>query len=142
MGANFGTTNLGRITLHAPLPIIADAVQGWSTPFLIASVLLKIPRAGLHLRHDVEDGFFRLFVHISADCSPETVDDVYEKNHEKDVEKELGVERENVGQVRMSVDEAKQRGHKGWPGTLLIRGRSGDILPTPFSRTLLQSFAG
>ena len=90
------TTNVMRILIHALLPIIACIFQHGRTSSRITVVALVISCARSHLRKHFSNSDTRLFVHIAADSGPETVEDVHYAADEEHVEKQLGVEGEDV----------------------------------------------
>lgn len=54
--------------------------------------------------------FARLFVNVGFDRRPEGVDDVHAERHEEEVEQDLGVVAEYMGEAGMTLDEMEDGG--------------------------------
>lgn len=67
--------------------------------------------------------FARLFVNVGLDCGPEGVDDVHAERYEEEVEQDLGVVAEYMGEAGMTLDEVEDGGdetHLVGRGTLVV----------------------
>lgn len=72
-------------------------------------------------------------IHIRADCGPETVDKVHEKENEEGVEEELGVIGKNVRKIWVFFDECED----GWDEAYFWGLNERDLL---FPRTRTTTF--
>ena len=128
VGADFGAAHHGRIALHAFLPAVADALHGGHPRFgPVAFVVLIVAGAHGHFDQDLPSGFFGFFVDVRADGGPEGVDHVDDHGDQEEVEEELGVVGEDVGEVWMGFEIAE----KGWDDAHFV----------DFGRACFRSFA-
>lgn len=109
VGANFGSAHHGRVALHAFLPAVADALHGGHPRFRpVAFVVLVVAGTHGHFDQDLPGGFFGFFVDVGADGGPEGVDHVDDDGDQEEVEEELGVVGEDMGEVWMGFEIAEK----------------------------------
>lgn len=95
------------ILVHASLPVVAHRLQRRRPRRRVTPVFAVVLRAHGHLGQNVGNGLFGFLIDVGADGGPEGVDDVNEEEHEEDVEEELCVEGEDVGEGGVCLDEAE-----------------------------------
>lgn len=94
-----------RVALHALLPFPARGVEIGGARRRIAVVLFVSSPARGDVADDVRHCFVRFLVHVAHDARPEAVDAVRADGEQEEVEEELGVLGEDVGESRMLCDE-------------------------------------
>lgn len=97
------------ILIHALLPVPTHGLHGGDALLAgRAPVLAVALGAQGHLGQGLGGGLVRGFVHVGPDRRPEGPDDVDEEEDEEDVQQQLCVEGEDVGEVRVRFDEGEE----------------------------------
>lgn len=99
-----------RILLHAFLPVVAHYLQRRHSRPAVTSVVLVLARTPSHLSHDLMRGFARFLVNVGLNCRPKGIDDIHAECYEEEVEEDLGIVAEDMGEAGMALDEVEDGG--------------------------------
>ena len=127
------------ILLHAAFEALAWLDEHRGKIILVAAVGLVFPATLDDFRGHDQHGFARLDVHIALHGGPEAVNQIRAAAEQEDVEEQLGVEREHVGNRGMLGDESEERPEP----VRFVRVVHGATATTCFSRAgvLRRQFA-
>ncbi len=81
-----GPAHFTRILVHALIPIVAYCLHSRYPTRPIAPVFLEFSGANGHLSQCLDSDFSRPEIHIGADGSRKTVDNVYQEENEESIE--------------------------------------------------------
>jgi len=104
---DFGAGDYERVLGLEALPLGAHGFEGWRAVGGVAAVGIVVFLGFDDGGDDVGAGFEGFAVDVAAHGGPEAVDDVGAAGEEEDVEEELGVEGEDVGDGGVRADEGE-----------------------------------